>query len=239
MKEILLPDSRSRRLVFYLAMEEWVGERLGEGFFLWQVPPTVIFGRNQDIEAEVNLSYCREHGISYFRRKSGGGCVYSDEGNVMLSYVTPTTNVEQAFSDYLGRLCGALRQLGFDAVSSEHNDVLVGGRKVSGNAFFMQGGAGIVHGTLLYDVDFSVLDKAITPSREKLAKHAVQSVRQRVVNLKSIDGSLSIDGLKSFLRGYFTDSQYLLTDKDVTEIENVEKTYLDPVFLFGKDCRME
>lgn len=237
MKEILLPDNRPRRLVFYLAMEEWVSANLGEGFFVWQVAPTVIFGRNQDLESEVNVQYCREHGIDFFRRKSGGGCVYSDEGNLMLSYVTPTTNVAQAFSDYLERLCGALRRMGFDAVSSEHNDVLVGGRKVSGNAFFMDGDSGIVHGTLLYDADFDVLDKAITPSREKLSRHAVQSVRQRVVNLRQIRPEVTLDGVRSFLRDCFSDGSHMLTPQDVSAIENIENTYLDPDFLFGKDAR--
>lgn len=235
MTNVLLPGSESRRLTFYLAMEEWVCENLREGFFVWQVPPTVIFGRNQDLSSEVNVPYCEEHGISYFRRKSGGGCVYSDEGNLMLSWVTPTANVESAFSEYLGRLCSALKAMGVDAVSSEHNDVLVDGRKVSGNAFFLHSGAGIVHGTLLYDTDFSVLGKAITPSREKLAKHAVQSVRQRVANLKELGLSLGIEGIKAFLVRYFTDSQYVLRDDEMKEIEGIEKTYLDPAFLLGKE----
>ncbi|MGN1233436.1 MAG: lipoyl protein ligase domain-containing protein, partial [Candidatus Cryptobacteroides sp.] len=80
MKHILLPEGCSdRRLVFYLSMEEYVADNLdriagegGEAFFMWQVPPTVIFGRNQVMEAEVNMPYCKEKGIRLFRRKSGG-----------------------------------------------------------------------------------------------------------------------------------------------------------------------
>ena len=61
MKHILLPDGCSgRRLVFYLSMEEYVAANLdriagegGEAFFMWQVAPTVIFGRNQVMEAET------------------------------------------------------------------------------------------------------------------------------------------------------------------------------------------
>lgn len=235
MTELLLPDSKGRRLVFYLAMEEWACEHFPGSFFIWQVPPTVIFGRNQDIAAEVNLRYCDEHNIEYYRRKSGGGCVYSDMGNIMLSYIEPSKNAPQVFASYLSKLCGALQNLGIDAVSSEHNDVLVAGSKVSGNACFCTGKASIVHGTLLYDVDFSVLEKAITPSKEKLEKHKVKSVRQRVLNLKDAGLAMDIEDLKNSLREYFTDSKHLLSERDIEEIEEIEKGYLEPSFLFGKD----
>ena len=88
---IVCPTSDRKRLSFYLAMEEHVARHLNTGddcFFMWQVDPSVIFGRNQLTEAEVNLDFCREHGIETYRRKSGGGCVYADRFNVMLSYIT-------------------------------------------------------------------------------------------------------------------------------------------------------
>ena len=89
MKYISLPHNITHRLPFYLAMEEFVARNLDEDecFFMWQVAPTVIFGRNQLIENEVNLDYCRTHGIQTYRRKSGGGCVYADPDNIMFSYV--------------------------------------------------------------------------------------------------------------------------------------------------------
>ena len=53
MKYIVLPFTEVRRLSFYLAMEEYVARRLDESdsFFLWQVEPSVIFGRNQVLES--------------------------------------------------------------------------------------------------------------------------------------------------------------------------------------------
>ena len=65
MKYIALPTNEPRRLSFYLAMEEYVARNLNEPdcFFMWQVEPSVIYGRNQVVENEVNLAYCREHGI--------------------------------------------------------------------------------------------------------------------------------------------------------------------------------
>ena len=237
MKLIQLPGASQRRLVFYLAMEEYVADVIGEGFFLWQVPPTVIFGRNQDVEAEVNIPFCEENGIAYYRRKSGGGCVYADMGNLMISCITRTTDVSLAFQAYLEKLCEALRGLGLPAVSTTHNDVLVGDSKVSGNAFFARPASGIVHGTLLYDVDFNMLVRAITPSREKLESHGIKSVRQRVANLKDLGLALGMEELRDYLTRFFTDGVLTLDGDQVAEIERIENTYLDPQFLLGKSLK--
>ena len=173
MKHLILPDNDERRLIFYLSMEEFAAREMdGEAFFLWQVSPTVIFGRNQLMEAEVNVPFCREHGIKMFRRKSGGGCVYSDWGNIMVSYIVKGEDVTATFNTFLQRLASALRDIGVDATVSGRNDIQIGGRKVSGNAFYKVPGKSIVHGTLLFASDFERMQQAITPSAVKL-----QSIR--------------------------------------------------------------
>ena len=93
---VSLPNDEQRKLPFYLAVEEYVARELpaGDYFFMWQVQPTVIFGRNQLIEAEVDIDYCRANGIATYRRKSGGGCVYADLDNIMFSYITPDSNAQ-------------------------------------------------------------------------------------------------------------------------------------------------
>ena len=104
MTYLSLPSDETRRLSFYLAMEEYATRSTNDGspfFFLWQVEPTVIFGRHQVIENEVNITYCREHGIQFYRRKSGGGCVYADEQNLMLSFVTSEVNTGLAFNHFI------------------------------------------------------------------------------------------------------------------------------------------
>jgi lipoic acid synthetase/lipoate-protein ligase A len=185
---IALPDNEKRILPFYLAMEEYVARHLDEDdcFFMWQVDPTVIFGRNQLIENEVNIPYCRQHGIATYRRKSGGGCVYADRGNLMISYISPSTRSQEVFEEFLAMLSSALRALGYDAVTTAHNDVLVGDRKVAGTACYTTPTGTVVHASMLYDVNLDDLQQSITPSVEKLQKHAVSSVRQRVRNLREI-----------------------------------------------------
>ena len=183
MKQAVVPEGQS--LAWYLDEEIRLAQHVQEEqFFCWIVPPTVIYGRHQQSEAEVNIPYCAAHGIAVVQRKSGGGCVYADEGNLMISLISPDTHSESVFQRYLLMLTDALRAMGLNAVTTVHNDILVDGKKVSGTACYALPNATIVHGTLMYDVNIEALEQAITPSAAKLQKHAVQSVRQRVTNIR-------------------------------------------------------
>jgi len=238
MKYIALPDSSVRRLSFYLAMEEYVARHVDEDdlFFMWQVRPSVIFGRNQLIEAEVNLDYCREHNIETYRRKSGGGCVYADMRNVMFSYVTRSENVNLTYNRYVNMVVLVLRRMGIDAHSTGRNDVMIGQRKVSGNAFYHLPGRSIVHGTMLYDTDMQHMVGAITPSDAKLVSKGVQSVRQHVALLKDYT-TLTIDEFKAFVRQHLCDGELQLTAADVRGIELMEREYLSEEFILGSNPR--
>lgn len=230
MKNVILPDGPERSLAFYLAMEEYMaGHCADEVFFVWRVSPTVIIGRNQDLEAEVNLDYCARNNVEIVRRKSGGGCVYSDLGNVMISSVSRRGDVSEVFERYLAKLASCLCGLGLNAEKSGRNDILVEGRKVSGNAFQQLPSRSIVHGTLLYDTDFQALEEAIRPPVEKLQRHGVASVRQRVANLKTfLDPAVisSIEELERYVTESFCDGEIYLNDDDVREIEKIMTEYL-------------
>ena len=122
MKHVVLPDTTERSLAFWLAMEEFVARSLEEeAIFVWRVSPTVIIGRNQVLEAEVNLDYCRRHGVKVVRRKSGGGCVYADKDNIMISYISRRGEVAEVFDRYLNSLTACLRSLGLNAEKSGRN----------------------------------------------------------------------------------------------------------------------
>lgn len=225
MKNIVLPDIGERSLAFYLAMEDFVaGHVEGDSFFVWRVSPTVILGRNQVVENEVNMDYCRRHGVEVIRRRSGGGCVYSDKGNIMVSYVSTRGAVSEVFDRFLSAMTSCLCSLGLDAEKSGRNDILVGGKKVSGNAFRQMPGRSIVHGTLLYDTDLDALESAIMPPLEKLERHGVASVRQRVINLKpyiSTEGIGSVEQLEDYLLRWFCDEEVLLGPEDIRTIERM------------------
>ena len=229
MKNIILPDNQERSLAFWLAMEEFVAKSVDEeAFFVWRVAPTVIIGRNQVLEAEVNLDYCRRNGVKIVRRKSGGGCVYADRDNIMISYVSRRGDVAEIFERYLSALTSCLCALGLKAEKSGRNDILVEGRKVSGNAFHQLPDRSIVHGTLLYNTDFDALEEAIRPPVEKLLRHGVASVRQRVGNLRDyLDPAIigSIHALESNLVDYFSDGTLSLSADDLCVIEEMASAY--------------
>ena len=227
MKNVVLPDAVRRSLAFYLAMEEYVAKEVeDEAFFVWRVEPTVIYGRNQVLENEVNLQYCREHEVDIVRRKSGGGCVYSDLGNIMVSYVSRRGDVSEVFDRYMTAMTEALLTLGVPAEKSGRNDILVEGRKISGNAFHQLPDRSIVHGTLLYSTDLEALTEAIRPPVEKLQRHGVESVRQRVMNLSDYVAAMpdpapelrSPEALEEYLVRYFTDGEVHLSELDVVKI---------------------
>lgn len=234
MQYIALPNTEKRQLPFYLAMEEYVARHIQteDCFFMWQVEPTVIFGRNQLIDTEVNTAYCREHGIKLFRRKSGGGCVYADWSNIMFSYITTEEAVAFTYHRYVSMVVGVLQKLGIPASASGRNDVLIEGRKVSGNAFYRIPGRSIVHGTMLYDTDREHMAKAITPADEKLQSKGVNSVRQHIALLKDYT-TLSLDAFKDFIRTTLCDNEYMLTEKDVSAIEELMQEYLTDAFIYG------
>ena len=234
MTQVLLPDNKERSLAFYLAMEEYVAKEMeGEAFFVWRVAPTVIIGRNQVLENEVNMDYCRRHGVDIVRRKSGGGCVYSDMGNIMVSYVSRRGDVSEVFDRYMTAMTEALRALGVPAEKSGRNDILVEGRKVSGNAFHQLPDRSVVHGTLLYSTDLDALTEAIKPPVEKLQRYGVESVRQRVLNLAEYVASMtdpdpalkSPEALEEYLVAYFTDDAICLTEEDLHVIARSEATW--------------
>ena len=238
MRYIALPDKAVRRLSFYLAMEEYIARhRTGEDcFFMWQVNPTVIFGRNQLMENEINMDYIRSHGIEYYRRKSGGGCVYADLSNIMFSYITDDFNVSFTFDRYLQLIARTLNKLGVQAMASGRNDITVDGKKVSGNAFYRTAGRSIVHGTMLFDTDLEALVLAITPNNEKLITKGIESVRKRVTNLKEyLD--IDIETFKQFMRTSLCDSEECLTPRDIAGIEEIEKEYLKEEWIWGNNPR--
>lgn len=247
MKYISLPaavqEGPPRRVSFYLAMEEFVARRLagvdGEGdeyFFMWQVEPSVIFGRNQLIDNEVNQEFCRKHGIRMYRRKSGGGCVYADRRNVMFSYVSSQGQVGFTFHRYLSMVVTMLRRLGVDASATGRNDIMIGPRKVSGTAFYLLPGRSIVHGTMLYDTDMVNMVGAITPSDAKLLSKGVASVYQRVALLKDYI-RLSLPEFKQFARQTLCHGELELTEEQVAEIEQMEREYLSDEFIYGRNPR--
>lgn len=234
---ILFPvNEEGKTATFFLATEEYVASKLpaDDYLFAWILPPTVVMGRNQVAEAEVNFDFCRKEGIDIVRRKSGGGCIYADEGNIMFSLITREGAVEPIFNDYATTVASALSNLGIDANVSGRNDILLAnGTKVCGNAFYHLSGCNIVHGTMLYDTNYNRMTGALTPDRLKLKSSGVKSVKSRVGLIKDIL-PIGIHELRHRLVERLTNRVYQLTVEDIHEIEKIESGYRVPEFLYGK-----
>ena len=233
---VALPNEKTRILPFYLAMEEYIAREMppADYFFMWQVQPTVIFGRNQLIDAEVDTDYCRSNAIQMYRRKSGGGCVYADESNIMFSYITPDANVNFTFNRYMLLVEHVLQKLGLNARTTGRNDILIDGKKISGNAFYHLPNRSIVHGTMLYDTDLEKMVRSTTPSDEKLKSKGVESVRQHVTTLNRYL-SISIEEFKLFVRNNLCDSEITLDSSAIEKIEKIKEEYLVDEFIYGNN----
>ena len=237
MKYISLPIEENRNLSFYLAMEEFVARYMKEYkecFFMWQVLPSVIFGRNQLVQNEVNVEFCKQNHIKMYRRKSGGGCVYSDMNNIMFSYIASADSIGFTFYKYINLIVDMLRKLGIDAHGNARNDILVDNKKVSGNAFYHIPGRCIVHGTMLYDTNMKNMLGAITPNNQKLISKGVKSIRQRIALLKDYT-TLDITQFKKFAKDNLCDDTFTLSINDLQTITEIEKGYLSDDFIYGKN----
>lgn len=236
MTRIVIADDRPRRLAFFLALEEWIARNMpdDEYIFDWNVNPTVIIGRNQDLKAEVNLDFCLANNIEIVRRRSGGGCVYADRDNIMFSYVSPGTNVSEIFARYTSMMARQLVKLGFDAEPSGRNDITIGERKISGNAYYMLNDRSIVHGTMLYDTNIRNMLHAITPSKAKLESHKVKSVEARIITARQLKPDMAFETFKRGLLDGLATKIYTLSDSDLLEVIDIERDYYRPGWLEGR-----
>lgn len=234
-----LPAStEGRRAAFYLAAEEYVAQQLPQDnyLFTWQLHPTVVMGRNQVAHQEVDLDFCQREGIDVIRRRSGGGAIFADERNIMISLITPGGAVEPLFQEYAQQVAEGLRSLGAPAQVSGRNDItLEGGGKICGNAFYHLTDRNIVHGTMLYDTDPRLMEGALHPDTSKLKEKGVKSVRSRVSLLRDYL-PFGVDELRRQLCLLLTNRTLTLTNDDVARIEEIEQRYYEPNYLLGSSA---
>lgn len=238
MKYILLPKPDTiHQLPFYFAVEEYVARHYTDDdyFMGWRVNPTVMLGRNQLIDNEVNTDYCKEHKIDIFRRKSGGGCIYADKGCIQFSYISRAVNANEAFADYMQRMADLLKGLKIDAQLSGRNDILINGTKVSGCAFYQLSNRSVLHNSLLFDTQLDHLSNALTPAKEKLQSKGVASVRQRVTNVATYI-QLDILAFMDYVRQEMCGTEVLeLTEEDMKGVAEIEKELSSDDFVYGKN----
>ena len=179
-------ETHSQNPYYNLAFEEYVLCHRTEGDYLllWQNDNTIVVGRNQNTEAEINRAFVEEHHINVVRRGTGGGAVYHDLGNLNYSFITDVGDDGISIRRFTQPVVAALRSLGLNAEASGRNDILVEGRKVSGTAQRRHGGRILHHGTLLFDANPGMVAGALNVDPEKFRSKSTKSVRSRIGNIR-------------------------------------------------------
>lgn len=187
-----------------LAIEEYLFSRCGKDeaiLYLWQNENTIVIGKNQNAWRECQISRIEEDGAVIARRISGGGAVFHDLGNLNFTFLACKENYD--LKKQLEVILKAVQKLGIQAEATGRNDILVDGRKFSGNAFHEHKNRCYHHGTIMVDVKLEELDKYLNVSRKKLESKGIKSVRSRVANLKDYNPGITIEQLKKALRETF------------------------------------
>lgn len=230
-----------------LAIEEYILHNFGEEdtYLLFYVnEPSIIVGRNQNSVEEVNTGYVDANNIKVVRRLSGGGAVYHDEGNLNFSFITKDDGDSfHNFAKFTEPVVKALNSIGVPAELIGRNDLLVEGRKISGNAQFSTRGRMFSHGTLMLDSEIEHVVASLNVKKEKIESKGIKSIRSRVANIAEyLDEAITMDEFKALiLRSIFdvTDiadvPRYELTEADWDKIKQIsEDRYQNWEWNYGK-----
>ena len=177
-----------------LAVEEYLTSRVRHGeliLLLWQNRKSVVIGRNQNCFEECRLELLEKEDGLLVRRRSGGGAVYHDLGNLNFSFIAEreSYDLKRQFQVVLA----AVQSLGVKAEVSGRNDIIVDGKKISGNAFTETDGKCCHHGTLMISVETEMLERYLRVPEGKLSSKGIPSVSSRVTNLSDWIPGLTVE----------------------------------------------
>ena len=223
-----------------LAVEKVLMDGLKPGqamLYLWQNLNTVVIGKNQNAWLECRTSLLQDEGGRLARRLSGGGAVYHDLGNLNFTFCMCKEDYD--LDKQLEVIRRACTLAGIQAEKSGRNDLLAGGRKFSGNAFYQDKVHAYHHGTLMVDVDKDKLGRYLSPPKAKLQAKGVASVRSRVVNLRELSPALTIDTLRTYMARAFEEvyglraENYTISVPQQTEVQQLQSLYGSWEYLYG------
>jgi len=189
--------------------------------------PSIIIGRNQNTIEEINQQYVEEHNIHVVRRLSGGGAVYHDLGNLNFSFISNSGHENiQNFKKFTAPVVKVLNEMGVPAELGGRNDILVEGRKVSGNAQYISGNRMVSHGTLLFNSDLSVVSESLNVKANKIESKGIKSIRSRVANISEfmperMDVFTFREKVKNGILAENQNTEYRLSDDDWISINQI------------------
>ena len=205
--------------------------------FLWKNQQTVVYGYNQNPFTECNVELLLSEGGHAARRRTGGGAVYHDLGNLNFSFVANKKHYDVA--KQMRVIQTALGYLGLKTEVSGRNDILFDGRKFSGNAFGIYKDRRLHHGTILIKTDGEKLAKYLKVNPAKLQKHGVKSVSSRIINLSEV-ADITSDSIipylsKAFEEVYETKAEVVdFNDLLADKVLKTRDLFASDEYLFGK-----
>lgn len=231
MKKTVYIEVTTTDPTFNLALEEYVFEKMSrdrEYFLTWRNDNAIIVGRHQNTAAEINEAFVKEKNIKVVRRLSGGGAVYHDLGNLNFTFIVDAKPGQKVdLRKFCQPIADTLCALGANATVDGRNDILIDGKKVSGNAQYVRQGRVMHHGTILFDSDMSVLGQALIPDPAKASAKGVKSVRSRVANVRHcLDQDMTLEEFRDILskslmaEGF---ERYELTEADIAAIQEIQQ----------------
>ena len=227
---------------FNLAFEEYILKNKTEGdwLMLWQNANTVVIGMNQNTAEEINAAFVKEHNITVVRRMTGGGAVYHDLGNLNYSFITDVGDKSALSIEQFSRpVCRALESFGLEASVGGRNDILVGGKKVSGVAQRIYKGRILHHGTLLFRSDPDMIAGALNADPAKFESKSSKSVRSRVGNISEfLPEDMSFEAFRAEIQRQLSLDGAIVRTLDPDELsiidENAEKKYRSWEWTYGR-----
>ena len=190
-------------------------------FYQWQ-PSAVSIGCFQSMDDEVDTKKCKELGIDIIRRRTGGGAVYHDSnGEITYSVIMPENLLSVGITESYYIICGwivkSLSHLGITAEFKPINDIIAGGKKISGNAQTRRHGVILQHGTILYDVDVDKMFSVLKVPDEKVRDKMIAAVKDRVTRILNFKNVSKDEVYHALLKGFTENKDWefgQLTEKE-------------------------
>ena len=177
-------------------------------FYGWK-PSAISIGYFQSLEEEVDLKKCKDLGVDFVRRITGGGAVFHD-AELTYSFVCMENSnvVPKKIIDSYQKICGALvngfGEMGLEAKFMPINDIIVNGKKISGNAQTRREGVVLQHGTILLEVDVDKMFSLLKVPSEKMRGKLIEDVKQRVTSVEQqLNRKMSFGRLAEFMKTGF------------------------------------